>query len=464
MLDSLRKDHVGCYGNKWIKTPNIDKLAKESVIFTRGFPEALPTIPVRRALLTGMRTFPCRGYTWRKGDVVEIPGWEPIPEEQVTMPEIFRHYGYKTALYTSTYHLFKPSMNLHRGFDCWEWIRGQEVDPYRLTLEGDVEDSKILRSELAYGCVGHSLAFCLPNMMDWEKEEDWFPPRTFGKAIEWLERYHRGNKFLLMVDEFDPHEPWNAPKDILDLYFDTESYKGRRIINTHGGPHKFREGELEYTKAQYAGEVTLCDKYVGKLLDKVKELGLWDNTIIVLVSDHGHNIMDHGVMHKIPSHMYPELMDLVFMIRHPDEEFAGKICDAYVGHQDILPTLLALTGLTSPKKLDGENLWDWVTSERNDGRTYATSIFGNRVWCRDEDYAYISDLDGNRTKLYDLKKDPEQRINIAKERPDICEKMYARILKDADGDLPHYDTGREGHEWYEYPDMDVLRVRGIRMY
>ena len=74
MLDSLRKDHVGCYGNDWIHTPNIDKLAKESVVFTRAFPEALPTIPVRRAMHTGMRAFPNTGYVPKKGDNVKIPG------------------------------------------------------------------------------------------------------------------------------------------------------------------------------------------------------------------------------------------------------------------------------------------------------------------------------------------------------------------------------------------------------
>ena len=80
MLDSLRKDHVGCYGNKWIHTPNLDKFAKESVIFTRAFPEALPTIPVRRVMHTGMQAFPNNKYVPRKGDTVKIPGWEPVPE------------------------------------------------------------------------------------------------------------------------------------------------------------------------------------------------------------------------------------------------------------------------------------------------------------------------------------------------------------------------------------------------
>ena len=459
MLDSLRKDHVGCYGNSWIKTPNMDSLAKEGVTFTKAFPEALPTLPVRRAMHTGMRVFPCRRYQRKKGDVVMIPGWEPIPEHQVTMAEIFRHHGYRTAMFTSSYHMFKPSMNYHRGFETWEWIRGQEADPYRipLKLDIDVEDQKYLReylpSELAYGCVGHSLHHCLPNMQDWRTEEDWFPPRTFGKAIEWLEKNRDCEKFLLVVDEFDPHEPWNAPINILNLYFDTANYKGRRIINTRGGPYEFREGELEYTLAQYAGEVTLCDKYLGRLLDKVKELGMWDDTLIIVVSDHGHNIMDHGVMHKVPSHLYPELMDLVFIMRPPEGDYAGTMCDAYVGHHDILPTILNLAGLSAPMALDGRNIWEWITGEKNDRRIYMTSIFGEWVWCRDEEYAFISDLDGKQVRLFNVQADAKQHNNIADEKPEACEKMYKRILYDANGGLPHYDVRREGHAWYEYPDV-----------
>jgi len=455
MLDSLRKDHVGCYGNSLTKTPNLDGLAKEGVVFTRAFPEALPTLPVRRAMHTGMRTFPCRHYQRKKGDEVMIPGWEPIPEYQVTMAEILRHHGYRTAMFTSAYHMFKPSMNYHRGFDTWEWIRGQEADPYRtpLSRETDVDDPRYLPCELAYGCVGHSLHYCLPNMQDWRTEEDWFPPRTFGKAIEWLDRNGDAERFLLVVDEFDPHEPWNAPLDVLNLYFDTAGYKGRRIINTRGGPYQFKEGELEYTLAQYAEEVTLCDKYVGKLLDKVKELGMLDDTLVIAVSDHGHNILDHGVMHKVPSHLYPELMDLVFIARHPEGEFAGTTCDAYVGHHDILPTVLSLTGLSPPMPVDGRNVWEWVTGEEVDRRTYMTSIFSRWVWCRDEEYAFISDLDGKQTRLFDVQADPKQLNNIADEEPEVCKKMHKRILYDADGPLPHYDIRREGHAWYEFPDV-----------
>jgi arylsulfatase A-like enzyme len=453
VLDSLRRDYVGCYGNDWIKTPNIDALAKDGVRFTNAFPEALPTLPVRRAMHTGLRTFPCRNYKTTKGDTVLIPGWQPIPEEHLTMAEVFRHQGYDTAFFTSTYHMFKPSMNFHRGFKVWEWIRGQETDRYRVPLKGDIENPEHLPCDLLHGIVGHNLDYCLSNMQDWRTESDWFPARTFNRASEWLEKTGGEEPFLLVVDEFDPHEPWNAPRDILELYFDTAAYNGRRVINTFGGAYEFREGELEYTLAQYAGEVTLCDKYLGLLLDKVRKLGLWDETIVALVSDHGHNLMDHGVLHKIPDHMYPELMDLVYIIRSPDNEAAGSECDAYVAHPDIPVTLQHMAGIEPPSKTDGTNIWTWATRERPQTRDHATCIFYPWLWYRDQDYAYMCSIDGLLEKLYDLEKDPDQMKNISNEDQEVCQRLQKQLWTEMNGNPPEYEIIRRGHEWYDYPDL-----------
>ncbi|TRO54649.1 sulfatase [Candidatus Bathyarchaeota archaeon] len=452
MLDSLRRDYVGAYGNKEIKTPNIDKLASEGVRFTNAYPEALPTIPVRRAMHTGLRTFPCRDYKAAKGDVVLIPGWQPIPENQITLGEVFRHHGYVTGLFASTHHMFKPSMNFHRGYTSWQFIRGQEADHYKKPLEGDVTSLDNLPCEEMYGMVGHSLPYCLANVMDWRTEQDWFAPRTFGAATKWVEE-NAGNPFFLVIDEFDPHEPWNPPREYLAEYMELDSYKGRRIIPTVGGPNEFNEGELEYILASYSGEVTHCDHYVGVLLDKIKELGLWKNTIVALVSDHGHNIMDHGVMHKIPDHMYPELMDLVYIVKAPDGSHGGTMCDAYVAHHDIPVTLMEMAGIKPPEGLDGRNVWKWVTGEAPQIRSYATCGFYPWLWTRDNQYVYMTDNEKTMEKLYDITKDPMENHDISKEHPEVCKRLRERIWKEAKGNIPIYDVIRHGHEWYEYPDI-----------
>ena len=100
IIDTLRKDYIGCYGNDWIRTPSIDALARESVLFTRAFPESIPTIPVRRAIHTGNRVFPFVDHRSHKGDTVRTPGWAPIGEEQITLAEVLRHAGYHTGFVT----------------------------------------------------------------------------------------------------------------------------------------------------------------------------------------------------------------------------------------------------------------------------------------------------------------------------------------------------------------------------
>jgi arylsulfatase A-like enzyme len=271
--------------------------------------------------------------------------------------------------------------------------------------------------------------------------------------MDWLEKNHDVDNFFLMIDEFDPHEPWTPPKPYLNPYFNTAAYNGRRIINTHSGPFPFHDGELEFTKALYAGEVTFLDKCVGLFLDKVKELHLWENTVILLLSDHGHPLMEHGILHKLPQYLYPELMDLVFLVYHPDKEYAGTTCDAFVSTHDVSPTLLVLTGNEQPIPMDGRNIWDWVTQRQPDRREYQTSIFGSYIWCRDEEYAYIADLNGEKPKLYNVHDDPEQVMNIAAANPTLCNLMYHRVLNDAKGIIPHYPIRSE---WYDLETDSTL--------
>jgi arylsulfatase A-like enzyme len=124
VFDSLRPDATQLR-NGWADTPNLARLAAASTVFTNAYPEALPTVCVRRAIHTGKRTFPFRGYEPRKGDPVQLPGWMPIPEGQTTLAESFLEAGFRTALITDTWHLVKPSMNFLRGFTEWDLVRGQ---------------------------------------------------------------------------------------------------------------------------------------------------------------------------------------------------------------------------------------------------------------------------------------------------------------------------------------------------
>jgi len=197
MLDSLRKDHLGCYGNSWIETPNIDRFAAESVIFENAYPEGLPTIPVRTALFTGQYTLPYRP-------------WQPLTPEDITMAEILDEHGYVSALITDTYHLFKPDMNFHRGFHAWRWIRGQEADTYKTAPHGkNLADH--VKPAMRGSRVERMLEQYLKNTADWQGEEDYFCARVMQESIQWLKANYIHPKLFLWVDSFDPHEPWDPP-------------------------------------------------------------------------------------------------------------------------------------------------------------------------------------------------------------------------------------------------------------
>jgi hypothetical protein len=140
IIDSSRKDHVGAYGNDWIKTPNLDALAKESLRFTRPYPESALTICARRAIHTGTRTWPFKGWYVPQGETLALQGWQPIPNDQTMLAEMMRAAGYGTYFVTDNLHQYKPSYNFHRGFDFFDFFRGQTTDKFRLLWTCPPED------------------------------------------------------------------------------------------------------------------------------------------------------------------------------------------------------------------------------------------------------------------------------------------------------------------------------------
>lgn len=441
VLDSLRKDHVGAYGNDWIQTPNLDALAKESLRFTRAYPESGPTIPARRAIHTGMRSFPFRDYDPPRGENVLLYGWQPVPEGQATLAEILRSAGYQTMLVTDNLHMYKPSYNFQRGFDAFDFIRGQEKDLYQPMILCPPEkiENTLMSGDRAN--VEGKMRQYFANTIDRRGEEDYFAPQVFSRATRFLEGASRGDKpFLLVVDSFDPHEPWDPPKEYVDLYDD--GYDGPEpYTSVYGSSSYLEEREMKRMKALYAAEVTMADRWLGSFMDKVSDLGLMENTLILLASDHGHALGEHGAVGKPPYALWPELIDVPFMIHHPEGKGAGETSDFHASTHDIAPTVLAALGIDQPSPMDGLDLSKIQTGEKpGRERPYFTLGLHDHVWARDDDYVMFSGNKGSDAKLYDLKEDPDQQKNIAWRKPEVVKRMFEDyVVKDAGGPLPTYD-------------------------
>ena len=435
IMDSLRKDHVGVYGNDTVQTPNLDALAAESFRFTRAYPESLPTICARRAIHTGMRTFPFRDRIRLPGESFQPAGWQPIPEDQVTLSEALVAAGYNTALYSDTQPLFHPSMNFQRGFRVFDWIRGQERDRYRpkALAPKDVVDRNTVpgNDESMISKVQQYVA----NTRERRSEEDYFAPQLFTRGMEFMELSEEGQPFFLVLDSFDPHEPWDPPEEYVSLYSD--GYDGPEpIVPNYGGSEWIEDDELERMRALYAGEVTMVDRWFGRFVDKMGELGRLDDTVLVVISDHGVALGEHGFTGKPFNALWPELTDIPFMIRHPEGLGAGETSDHFASTHDVAPTIIGLLGLLPQERLDGQFLSVLMEGGDLPPRDHFTLGYADHVWARDDRYLMFSRRDRSEPHLYDLQNDAQTKSNLADQDPDRVRRMFDDyVLADAGGSL-----------------------------
>ncbi len=442
ILDSLRRDHLGANGNDWIITPHFDAFAAEAVDFSQAYPESLPTLPVRRALHTGKRVYPFTGHVDKKGGFAGAPGWGPIDEDRTTVAELLREHGYRSALITDTYHQFKPSMNFHRGFDEWQWVRGQEGDPWRSGPPIGDEDLRrhIGERQEDQSNLRRHLEVLMRNSRERISEEDYFPARVFREASRWLWQNRDAEKVFMVVDSFDPHEPWDPPEHYRKLYDPDDDC--RDVIQSCYGPwrDKLTPRELKRMQANYAGEVTLVDRWFGYFMEALRLSGRADDTIVGVISDHGHNVghdpEDKGLVAKGSLPMTEAVARLVMMLRHPEGRGAGAVCDRLAYNFDLTATMLSLAGIPDTGGMDGIDLWPAATEAARSTREYVTVAWGPAITVIDETWWYNATIWGEHERLYRRTDDPKLERDLAGSQREVCEMMRQRAVDDAGGSIP----------------------------
>lgn len=414
VLDSFRQDHISHYnkGERSFKnvpscrTPNLDKFANESVVFHNAYPAGLPTIPVRTELMTGQFTLPYRP-------------WAPLYPTEITMAEILKREGYVTGLITDTYHFFRPGMNLHKGFDSFIWIRGQEYDAFNSAPPKNRKLDEYVNENYTEQWRGLVRRF-LANIDNFDNVEDWFPAKVFSKAAKWLNDNKVHDKVFLWVDSFDPHEPWYPPESF-DVYT-RKGYKGKRLILPMGGKASnwACEEEIDHIRGLYAGEAYFVDHCFGAFYEQLEKLGYLENSIVVVLADHGHPLADHGKFLKGGDRLYSELLKVPFMIRLPSGEKA-RDTDAIVQFPDLLPTILELVGLGNNNiSMHGKSFSSVLLDGMDTHRRYAISGYHEAFdrCIRDRRWSYIQRPEGEHDELYDLQNDPRESRNLIDENPE----------------------------------------------
>lgn len=417
--DTLRWDYMGCYGNDWIKTPNLDKLASESSVFNHCYTEGLPTIPTRTTFFTGRFTFPFRG-------------WQRLEPTDILLAELLWNKGYNTGLVTDVYHMHKPTMAFERGFDFTQHIRGHEADPWMIdnTIEVDVE--KYHKSHGNDKSVKAQITQYLRNINHWESEEDTFVARCVNSATHWIQNQPKKDNLFLWLDCFDPHEPWDPPEKYKNMYVDP-NYSGKDIIYPIPGKVEgyLTDEELHHIKMLYAGKVSLCDHWMGQFFDKLKEMGIYDDTMIIFTSDHGAPFGEHGIIKKAEPLLFEELVHIPLIIKHPEGLGAGQRFDALVETTEIFPTILDFLDVRIPPKVHGKSLLPMMSGKEDKIRDYAYMGYFKQAWrINDHDWSFMMYLNKKSpSELYHLKEDPLEKNNVIDQNPTKAMELELELRK-----------------------------------
>jgi len=445
VIDNLRADHVGVYGSRRVRTPSIDALARDGLRFTGARPESFPTVAARRAILTGRRSFPFRD--WRANpELPQGPSWSTIPPSRPTFLQILGRAGWTTGYVTDNpWILSRPYDRFRSTVDVVETVPGQvpaRGGPRRTVSEEELRDKVLpaLRGTVVEQRTREFLEVSPPE----RREDDYPAARVFGKAARWLARAPRGRPFALVVDSFSPHEPFDPPPRFVATYGDPAP-QGPEPLQPFPPPIGSLEGGgitpavLRRIKELYAAEVSFTDHWLGNFLDELDARGLADDTLVVVLSDHGMLLGEHGYVGKRGAEAYQEVTDVPFVIRAPDRRAAGRRSGYFASTHDVAPTVLAALGMAPRGRMDGEDLGVVLGGGVPPERPVFTAAYDDALLAGDDRYLLLSDNQGFVKRLYDKQDDPRQGRDVASRRPGEVRRLWAALLEDAGGTLPRFD-------------------------
>jgi len=392
-IDSLRADHMSCYGYPRLTTPHIDRLASQGVLFERNFCPHVPTTSGYGTMLTGMDAF--------STTMVALRHQGGMPEKVKSLADILAAKGYAT---TCVGFRGNPAA---RGFENY------------IDFEG-------------WG--------------DWEHRPSLKADNLNAVTIPELDRLAKGKKpFFLFLRHMDPHSPYLPPAPFERMFYSGNEFDP---ANTSLKPvmdfKPFRDyfgcwfppgcTDAEYIIAQYDGEVAYMDASIQRLLTRLEELGLAENTLVVLNSDHGETLYDHECWFDHHG-MYDCTLHVPLILRLPGKLPTGKRVPGITLHQDLVPTLTELLGIDAGLKFDGRSQLPLMRGEVSTNYTgfYITECTWMRKhgW-RTAEWKLMHALEPDfhfkpEVELYNLLEDPGEHHNLAKKEPKIVEALEAKM-------------------------------------
>ncbi|MBC9727264.1 sulfatase [Streptomyces sp. TRM68367] len=372
MFDSLNRRHLPPYGAEWVDAPNFRRLADRTATFDTCYAGSMPCIPARREMHTGRYNFLHRG-------------WGPLEPFDDSAPELLKDHGVYTHLATDHPHYWEDGGATYHGrFNSFEFFRGQEGDPWK----GQVADP-----DLPDAIDGPRVAQRPSYRQDrvnrsyMQDELDHPQTLTFDAGLEFLHTNHAEDRWFLQVETFDPHEPFFTyeryhklyPHDYDGPHFDWPDY--RQALET--------PGQVEHLRLQYTALLSMCDRSLGRVLDAMDELELWDDTLLMVVTDHGYLLGEHGWWGKGVPPWYDETIHTPLFVWDPRSGVRGERRTSLVQTIDFAPTLLDWFVVDIPPDMQGEPLRDVVADDTPVREAGLFGAFGGHVSVTDGRYVYM---------------------------------------------------------------------------
>ncbi len=393
VCDTLRIDHCGPYHRgrplnqvtspeqpDWIvPTPNMDRLSARGTVFDNAWCGSTPCVPARRDIYTGRYEFLERGWGPLEDIDLDLPRQVSGPPNQSLQWQMDQQYPV-SYMVTDHFHLWEQGAgNYHMGYTGFDFIRGHEADAWKT-------------EPISFPCPDdpyHKIERHHRNVhLTRKADDDQFCAQVFTQAANWLEANKAHRDFYMHIDCFDPHEPWDPPEELLKQ-FEPRGYNVERwesVVPYSKWEGKYTPEELRHVQARYAAMVTLTDHWLGTLLDKLDELNMWEDTVVIFTTDHGTYNGDHGRLGKLQTHQHEACGHIPFIVAHP--QFGqGERRSQFVQLVDIYPTVLSLVGRPCPPDRHGIDLLPVLRDASAATRQYAISgMFGRSVTITDGEW------------------------------------------------------------------------------
>lgn len=358
MFDSLNRRLLEPYGCDWTMTPNFKRLAEKTAQYDNFYVASLPCMPARRDLHTGRCSFLHRS-------------WGPLEPFDNSMPELLKKNGIFSKLISDHGHYWEDGgCTYHTRYSSWDCVRGQEADPWTdRTDEPEIPEHVPTMREFTHPSWWRN-NWCNKEII--HQTEQWPQNLVFDKGLAFINANKKKDNWFLQIETFDPHEPFDAPQEYLDLY--KEDYKGKFFDWPPYAPVSETEEEVKHIRNRYASLLTLCDKNLGRVLDMMDENEMWDDTMLIVNTDHGFMLGEKDWWAKSVMPCYNEIANTPFFLWDPRVKEAKNVHkQALCQSIDIPATLLEYFNIELPSEMQGKPLFD---TQKNDAPIRDYAIFG----------------------------------------------------------------------------------------